>query len=25
MNFPRYDGKIDPLIFTNRYESYFHQ
>jgi hypothetical protein len=25
MDFPRYDGKTDPLIFTNRCESYFHQ
>jgi len=25
MNFPRYDGKTDPLIFINRCESYFHQ
>ncbi|WVZ65096.1 hypothetical protein U9M48_014517 [Paspalum notatum var. saurae] len=25
LDFPRYDGKTDPLIFTNRYESYFHQ
>jgi hypothetical protein len=25
MNFPRYDGKSDPLIFINRCESYFHQ
>jgi len=25
MDFPRYDGKTDPLIFINRYESYFHQ
>jgi hypothetical protein len=25
LDFPRYDGKTDPLIFTHRYESYFHQ
>jgi hypothetical protein len=25
MDFPRYDGKTDALIFINRYESYFHQ
>jgi hypothetical protein len=25
MDFPRYDGKTDPLIFTNHCESYFHQ
>ncbi|XP_066323873.1 uncharacterized protein [Miscanthus floridulus] len=25
MDFPRYDGTTDPLIFVNRYESYFHQ
>jgi hypothetical protein len=25
MDFPRYDGKSDPLIFINRRESYFHQ
>jgi hypothetical protein len=25
MDFPRYDGKSDPLIFTSRCESYFHQ
>jgi hypothetical protein len=25
LDFPRYDGKSDPLIFTNRCESYFHQ
>ncbi|XP_066390972.1 uncharacterized protein [Miscanthus floridulus] len=25
MDFPRYDGKSDPLIFLNRCESYFHQ
>jgi hypothetical protein len=25
MDFPRYDGKIDPLIFINRCESYFPQ
>jgi hypothetical protein len=25
MDFPRYDGKSDPLIFVNRCESYFHQ
>ena len=25
MDFPRYDGKTDPLIFINRCESYFHQ
>jgi hypothetical protein len=25
LDFPRYDGKTDPLIFTNRCESYFHQ
>ena len=25
MDFPRYDGKTDPLIFLNRCESYFHQ
>jgi hypothetical protein len=25
MDFPRYDGKSDPLIFINRCESYFHQ
>jgi hypothetical protein len=25
MEFPRYDGKSDPLIFINRCESYFHQ
>jgi hypothetical protein len=24
MDFPRYDGKSDPLIFINRCESYFH-
>ena len=25
MDFPRYDGKSDPLIFTSQCESYFHQ
>jgi hypothetical protein len=25
MDFPRYDGKSDPLIFINPCESYFHQ
>jgi len=25
LDFPRYDGKSDPLIFLNRCESYFHQ
>ena len=25
LDFPRYDGKTDPLIFVNRCESYFHQ
>ena len=25
MDFSRYDGKTDPLIFINRCESYFHQ
>jgi hypothetical protein len=25
MDFPRYDGKSDPLIFINRCESYFYQ
>ena len=25
MDFPRYDGTTDPLIFVNRCESYFHQ
>jgi hypothetical protein len=25
MDFPRYDGKTDLLIFINRCESYFHQ
>ena len=25
MDFLRYDGKTDPLIFINRCESYFHQ
>jgi hypothetical protein len=25
MDFPRYDGKTDPLIFISRCESYFHQ
>ncbi|CAA0831880.1 Unknown protein [Striga hermonthica] len=25
MDFPRYDGKSDPLIFINRCESFFHQ
>ena len=25
MDFPRYDGKSDPLIFINRCESYFWQ
>jgi hypothetical protein len=25
MDFPRYDGTSDPLIFINRCESYFHQ
>jgi len=25
MDFPRYDGKSDPLIFLNRCDSYFHQ
>ncbi|CAO2189005.1 unnamed protein product [Urochloa humidicola] len=24
MDFPKYDGKSDPLIFINRCESYFH-
>jgi hypothetical protein len=24
-DFPRYDGKSDPLIFTSRCKSYFHQ
>jgi hypothetical protein len=25
MDFPRYDGKSDPLVFINRCESFFHQ
>lgn len=25
MDFPKYDGKTDPLAFINRCESYFHQ
>jgi len=25
LDFPRYDGKSDPLVFVNRCESYFHQ
>jgi hypothetical protein len=25
LDFPRYDGKSDPLIFINRCESYFRQ
>jgi hypothetical protein len=25
LDFPRFDGKSDPLIFINRCESYFHQ
>lgn len=25
LDFPKYDGKTDPLIFLNRCESYFHQ
>jgi hypothetical protein len=25
MDFPRYNGKSDPLIFINRCECYFHQ
>jgi hypothetical protein len=25
LDFPRYDGKSDPLIFINHCESYFHQ
>jgi len=25
MDFPKYDGTKDPLIFINRCESYFHQ
>jgi hypothetical protein len=25
LDFPKYDGKSDPLIFINRCESYFHQ
>jgi hypothetical protein len=25
MDFPRYDGKADPLLFINRCESYFYQ
>jgi hypothetical protein len=25
MDFPTYDGKTDPLVFLNWYESYFHQ
>ena len=25
MDFPRYDGTVDPLIFLTRCESYFHQ
>jgi hypothetical protein len=25
MDFPRFDGKSDPLVFINRCESYFHQ
>jgi hypothetical protein len=25
MDFPKYDGKSDPLAFINRCESYFHQ
>jgi hypothetical protein len=25
LDFPRYDGKSDPLIFINRCKSYFHQ
>eukprot|EP00267_Zea_mays_P043128 XP_020395192.1 uncharacterized protein LOC109940227 [Zea mays] len=25
LDFPRYDGKTDPLGFINRCESYFHQ
>ena len=24
LDFPRFDGKSDPLIFINRCESYFH-
>lgn len=24
MDFPRFDGKSDPLVFINRCESYFH-
>jgi hypothetical protein len=25
MDFPKFDGKSDPLIFINRCESFFHQ
>jgi hypothetical protein len=25
MDFPKFDGKSDPLVFINRCESYFHQ
>jgi hypothetical protein len=25
LDFPKYDGKSDPLAFINRCESYFHQ
>lgn len=25
LDFPKYDGKSDPLVFINRCESYFHQ
>ena len=25
MDFPKYDGTKDPLVFINRCESYFHQ
>jgi FtsZ-binding cell division protein ZapB len=25
IDFPRFDGKSDPMLFVNRCESYFHQ
>jgi hypothetical protein len=25
LDFPRYDGKTDPMPFINKCESYFHQ
>jgi hypothetical protein len=25
MDFPKFDGKTDPLIFVNRCELFFHQ